>query len=133
MEPVCVLETSVVGSAAGGALPTSDGWGTSTSFGLFVEGDVWSSSLLRFSPLTAAASDGGEVDVLMRNFKGGIFGRFASSSRRLQSSQMKWKSSFSATSCGMPRHLLCCQTLHRSQATLWVPSSYSMVSRAVAE
>src|ERR1700722_17260510 len=59
----------------------------------------------------------------MRNFKGGIFGRFDSSSRRLQSSQTKWKLSFSASDRGIPRHRLCCQTLHFSQAPLCEPSS----------
>lgn len=37
--------------------------------------------------------------------------------------QMKWKSSRSASASSMPRHLLCCQTLHLSQATLCSPSS----------
>jgi hypothetical protein len=47
-----------------------------------------------------------------------ILGFFASSSLRLQSAQMKWKSSFSAADFEIPKHLLCCQTLHLSQATL---------------
>jgi hypothetical protein len=59
----------------------------------------------------------GDEDVPTRNLSE-IFGFFASSSFRLQSLQMKWKSSFSAADLEMPKHLLCCQTLHLSQATL---------------
>lgn len=66
----------------------------------------------------ATAADGGEFDPPTLNLSGGSFGSFASASRRLQSLQMKWNSSFSASSCPMPRHLLCCHTLHLSHATL---------------
>ena len=54
---------------------------------------------------------------------GGGFGRLASSSLRWQSEQIKSKFSCSASSLAMPRQLLCCHTLQRSQATLCSPSS----------
>lgn len=85
------------------------------------DGGAIPSSALRLVP--EGATDDGDADALSRNFKGGIFGLLASSSFRLQSRQTKWKSSFSAASCEIPRHLLCCQTLHFSHATLWLPSS----------
>lgn len=79
------------------------------------------SSAARFVP--EGGADEGDADALSRNFRGGILGLLASSSLRLQSWQTKWKSSFSAASFEIPRQLLCCQTLHFSHATLWLPSS----------
>lgn len=79
------------------------------------------SSTERFVP--EGGADDGDADALSLNFKGAILGFLASSSLRLQSRQTKWKSSFSASSLEIPRQLLCCQTLHFSHATLWLPSS----------
>lgn len=75
-----------------------------------------SGTLILVSP--SGAAEDGEVDEPTRNFNGGSLGNFASSSRRLQSLQTKWKSSRSASLLGIPRHLLCCHTLQDSHATL---------------
>ena len=62
---------------------------------------------------------GGEDEKLRLNLRGGILGFKASSARRLQSWQTKWKSSRSASVLEM-----LWQALHFSQAMLWVPSSF---------
>lgn len=66
---------------------------------------------------SAGLGGAGDEDAPTRNLSE-IFGFFASSSFCRQSLQTKWKSSFSAAALEMPKHLLCCQTLHLSQATL---------------
>ena len=79
---------------------------------------------LRLSGCSPDGGGGGGEELVSLSLSFGSLGFLASSSFWMQSRQTKWKSSFSAASCEMPRQALCCQTLHFSQARLCVPSSW---------